>query len=97
LYTICKLPPGSSRLLDPACGSERPGCHQGSPQECAGHRLRDQPGTVVLHKIHRYRKSMELLIRKLPFQRLVCEITQDFKTDLRSQSPAIGERGLPGG
>ena len=31
----------------------------------------------------------ELLIRKLPFQRLVREIAQDFKTDLRFQSTAI--------
>jgi hypothetical protein len=31
-----------------------------------------------------------LLIRKLPFQRLVREIAQDFKTDLRFQSAAIG-------
>ncbi|TRY68591.1 hypothetical protein TCAL_06938 [Tigriopus californicus] len=36
------------------------------------------------------RKSTELLIRKLPFQRLVREIAQDFKTDLRFQSAAIG-------
>lgn len=35
-------------------------------------------------------KSTELLIRKLPFQRLVREIAQDFKTDLRFQSSAIG-------
>ena len=28
----------------------------------------------------------ELLIRKLPFQRLVREIAQDFKTDLRFQA-----------
>ena len=38
---------------------------------------------------HRYQKSTELLIRKLPFQRLVREIAQDFKTDLRFQSTAI--------
>ncbi|KAK9759031.1 Core histone H2A/H2B/H3/H4 [Popillia japonica] len=38
----------------------------------------------------RYQKSTELLIRKLPFQRLVREIAQDFKTDLRFQSAAIG-------
>ena len=37
-----------------------------------------------------YQKSTELLIRKLPFQRLVREIAQDFKTDLRFQSAAIG-------
>ena len=30
-----------------------------------------------------------MLIRKLPFQRLVREIAQDFKTDLRFQSAAI--------
>lgn len=30
------------------------------------------------------------MIRKLPFQRLVREIAQDFKSDLRFQSSAIG-------
>ncbi|RLN85077.1 hypothetical protein BBJ28_00023615, partial [Nothophytophthora sp. Chile5] len=34
-------------------------------------------------------KSTDLLIRKLPFQRLVREIAQDYKTDLRFQSTAI--------
>uniref|UniRef100_A0A673U3J0 Core Histone H2A/H2B/H3 domain-containing protein n=1 Tax=Suricata suricatta TaxID=37032 RepID=A0A673U3J0_SURSU len=48
------------------------------------HRYR--PGTVALREIRRYQKSAELLIRKLPFQRLVREIAQDFKTDLRFQS-----------
>ena len=52
------------------------------------HRFR--PGTVALREIRRYQKSTELLIRKLPFQRLVREIAQDFKTDLRFQSAAIG-------
>ena len=47
-------------------------------------------GTVALREIRRYQKSTELLIRKLPFQRLVREIAQDFKTDLRFQSAAIG-------
>ena len=36
------------------------------------HRYR--PGTVALREIRRYQKSTELLIRKLPFQRLVREI-----------------------
>uniref|UniRef100_A0A8C0JQ32 Histone H3 n=1 Tax=Canis lupus dingo TaxID=286419 RepID=A0A8C0JQ32_CANLU len=48
------------------------------------HRYR--PGTVALREIRRYQKSTELLIRKLPFQRLVREIAQDFKTDLRFQN-----------
>ena len=52
--------------------------------------VRPRPGTVALREIRRYQKSTELLIRKLPFQRLVREIAQDFKTDLRFQSAAIG-------
>ncbi|KXZ46674.1 hypothetical protein GPECTOR_41g638 [Gonium pectorale] len=51
------------------------------------HRYR--PGTVALREIRKYQKSTELLIRKLPFQRLVREIAQDFKTDLRFQSQAV--------
>jgi len=39
------------------------------------HRYR--PGTVALREIRKYQKSTELLIRKLPFQRLVREIAQD--------------------
>ena len=51
------------------------------------HRFR--PGTVSLREIRKYQKSTELLVRKLPFQRLVREIAQDFKADLRFQSSAI--------
>lgn len=51
------------------------------------HRYR--PGTVALREIRKYQKSTDLLIRKLPFQRLVREIAQDFKLDLRFQSSAI--------
>ena len=52
------------------------------------HRYR--PGTVALREIRRYQKSTELLIPKRPFQNLVREIAQDFKSDLRFQSAAIG-------
>ena len=44
---------------------------------------------MALREIRHYQKSSALLIRKLPFQRLVREIAQDFKTDLRFQSAAI--------
>lgn len=50
---------------------------------------RFRPGTVALREIRRYQKSTELLLRKLPFQRLVREISQEFKTDLRFQSSAV--------
>ena len=51
------------------------------------HRYR--AGTVALQDIRHFQKTSALLIRKLPFQRLVREIAQDFKTDLRFQSAAI--------
>lgn len=51
------------------------------------HRYR--PGTVALREIRKYQKSTELLIRKIPFQRLVREIAQDFLTDIRFQTTAI--------
>jgi histone H3 len=41
------------------------------------HRFR--PGTVALREIRKYQKSTELLLRKLPFQRLVREIAQDVR------------------
>ena len=51
------------------------------------HRYR--PGTAALRDICHFQKSTALLIRRLPFQRLVREIALDFKTDLRFQSAAI--------
>ena len=55
---------------------------------------RFRPGTVALREIRRYQKSTELLIRKLPFQRLVREVSQEVSKDLgvdpfRYQSTAI--------
>ena len=51
--------------------------------------MRYRPGTVALREIRIYQKSTELLIRKLPYARLVREVAQDFKTDLRFQREAI--------
>ena len=50
---------------------------------------RSRPGTVALREIRRFQKSTELLMRKLPFSRLVREIAQDFKSDLRFNDNAI--------
>ena len=46
------------------------------------HRYR--PGTVALREIRKYQKSVELLIRKLPFQRLVREISKISKRSYAS-------------
>ena len=53
------------------------------------HRYR--PGTAALREIRRYQKSTELLIKKLPFQRLVREIATEINlsTSLRFQSTAL--------
>ena len=50
------------------------------------HRYR--PGTVALREIRRFQKSADVVIRKLPFQRLVREITQNlfYGKDYRFQS-----------
>ena len=59
-------------------------------------RYRYRPGTVALKQIRQYQKSTELLIRKLPFQRLVREISADSEVitsplcgKVRFQSAAI--------
>ena len=51
------------------------------------HRYR--AGTAALRDIRHFQASTALLIRKLPFQRVVREIAQDYKTDLRFQSAAV--------
>lgn len=51
------------------------------------HRFR--PGTVALREIRKYQRTSELLIRKLPFQRLVKEIALEYRANLRFQSAAV--------
>ncbi|CAO2817411.1 unnamed protein product [Amaranthus hypochondriacus] len=50
---------------------------------------RYKPGTVALREIRKYQKTTELLIKKQPFQRLVRQIAQNYKSDLRFQSHAV--------
>jgi len=62
---------------------------------CAGgikkpHRFR--PGTVALREIRRYQKSTELLLRKLPFQRLVREISYDYK--IKGENPRFQSHAI---
>ena len=48
-----------------------------------------KPGTVALREMRKFQKSTDLLIRNLPFQRLVREIATEYKSDLRFQSQAV--------
>ena len=52
-------------------------------------KTRYRPGTRAVRDIRKYQKSTDLLIRKLPFQRLVREIAQDYGTDVRFQSLVV--------
>ncbi|SCZ96763.1 BZ3500_MvSof-1268-A1-R1_Chr4-1g06710 [Microbotryum saponariae] len=88
VYRWQSAPQAARRQGRPQVGARRRWCQEASPRELMFYLYK--PGTVALREIRRYQKSTELLIRKLPFQRLVREIAQDFKTDLRFQSSAIG-------
>ena len=46
-------------------------------------------GMNALKEIKKYQTSTELLIRRLPFQRLVKKIVQEMRPDLRFQSIAV--------
>lgn len=50
---------------------------------------RYRPGTVALREIRKYQKSTELLIRRLPFQRLVRELAQEHQKEIRFQASAL--------
>ena len=50
---------------------------------------RYRPGHLALQEIRHYQKHTNLLIRKLPFQRLIRELMQKFKVDVRFRSSAL--------
>ena len=64
-----------------------------APGQKKKHRFR--PGTVALREIRKYQKSTELLIKKLPFQRIVKSIAEEqasgtsFPNGVRFQKNAV--------
>lgn len=63
-----------------AAGSKVPRKGPGGGIQKPRARKRYRPGTRALKEIRLYQKSTELLLRKLPFARLVKEIMQQFVT-----------------
>lgn len=51
------------------------------------HRFR--PGTIAIREIRKYQRSTDLLIRKMPFQRLVRDIAFELRQELRFQTSAL--------
>ena len=70
-----------------ATDAARQNAHQLLQSTAIKHPRRYRPGTVALREIRRYQKTTELLLRKLPFRRLVREVTQGFA------HPPAGARG----
>ena len=50
---------------------------------------RYRPGAVAIKEIRKYQRSTQLLLAKMPFQRLVREISQNYRLDFRFQTQAI--------
>jgi histone H3 len=73
------------KQLQEKAASKKRRASQTTPKKPHRYRI----GTVALREIRRYQKSTDLLIRKLPFQRLVREITAEIRYDFRFQSAAL--------
>ncbi|QDS70267.1 Histone H3-like centromeric protein hH3v [Venturia effusa] len=95
--SLGRAQPTGAKKGRPSMGSKSPRTRTSDvqPGDPLGHRKkpRYKPGTVALREIRRYQKSTDLLLRKLPFARLVREVAMDMTefedTVLRWQSQAI--------
>ena len=83
---------GGNPRYDPMRSTELPRvCDKaGAPHHTTNRKHRYRPGTLMLREIRHYQKKTNLLIKRMPFARLVKEIAQDFRQDLRFQNSAIG-------
>ncbi|KAK9462727.1 histone-fold-containing protein [Lipomyces oligophaga] len=71
----------TSQFTSPSSQQRRPQqvVYPGDPLPTGERKSRRyRPGTVALREIRKYQKSTDLLIRKLPFARLVREVTLEF-------------------
>ena len=82
-----KSRPGSGSLnYVPTCRDFREAQEAGDTVTAAN---RYRPGCLALQEIRHYQICTNLLIRKLPFQRLIRELAQKFKVDVRFRSSAL--------
>merc|ERR1712159_35396 len=82
--------PVSPPVARPRASNSPPRLPASPPRRPAASRSRTGTARVPLRFVRSAStKSPELFIRKIPFQRLVREIAQDFKTGLRFQSSAV--------
>jgi len=81
------------RPRDPGPSSHR-GPRQSTAESDGGQKKkrRYRPGTLALREIRKYQRSTDLLLRRLPFSRVVREIALDMMTDTNSYSSDTGLR-----
>jgi len=77
--TIKKSAPAAGGMKSP-----KPAKEEGEKRK-----IRYKPGTVALREIKRYQKSIDLLLPRAPFARLVRNIAQDLHDDMRFSSDAL--------
>jgi histone H3 len=65
-----------------------------APRVKKPHRFR--PGTQALREIRKYQRSTELVLKKMPFQRLVREITQKMQSDGKIPAPGSIDGAVTG-
>jgi len=75
----------------PRAGPSRQRRNSASGRDGPVKKRRYRPGTVALREIRRYQRSTDLLLRKLPFARVVREIALDMITDAGGE---YGDAGL---
>lgn len=79
----------TSRSAKKSLGSKKKAAKAAGSSSGVKRARRWHAGTVALREIRRIQKGTELLIQKAPFQRLVREIAEEHKRDLRFQSSAV--------
>jgi len=92
-----KMPRTGGKYIPTFAGKGVPFPHSGGKSlsmmnpnvELPKRRRRCRPGTKAVREIRQYQKGTDLLFRKLPFQRLVRQIAQEYKADLRFQKNAV--------
>jgi histone H3 len=88
--TAHKHLPGKAPRKSHSSGGKHQHHHRGKgPSYSIKKARRFRPGTVALREIRKYQKSTELLIQKMPFQRLVRGIAYNIDEDIRFQAAAL--------
>ena len=62
---------------------------QGGMKEEQRAKRRHKPGTIALREIKKYQKTVDMMLPRAPFQRLVRNICSDLDHELRFQSQAL--------